>query len=62
MRAAGDALELSATGRSMSITRDITATVTEEGSVTVPARILGDLLARGSSPLATLGSDGLNLE
>jgi hypothetical protein len=46
----------------MSITRDITATVTEEGSVTVPARILGDLLARGSSPLATLGSDGLNLE
>ena len=62
MRAAGDALELSATGRSMSITRDITATVTEEGSVTVPARIMGDLLARGSSPLATLGSDGLNLE
>lgn len=30
MRAAGGALELSATGRSMSITRDITATVTEE--------------------------------
>lgn len=62
LRAAADTLELSATGRSMSITRAMAATVTEEGSVTLPTRVFADLLARGSSPLATLSSDGLNVE
>jgi DNA polymerase III sliding clamp (beta) subunit (PCNA family) len=62
LRASDRNLELSATGRSMTITRVVPATVRKGGTAVVPARILADLLAQGSSPSVTLQADPENLQ